>query len=691
MKKLNLALVLVLVAALLPIAPHTIILEVDPGLGSSGVADPSIEVLGYVWRDPVVTVVINGRGVSKSLVIAAAEAFRTWNKAIEAFARGYGYQYLLKLKFEVTLAGVNASKDPDVVVSFEPVSVRALGVTRLYRVGGRLVYAEITIFLRVGERKLSVVDVFNVALHEAGHALGLGHASSPSCENGDEIMYKEYRWPRRKLAPTTLDLYALAVAYSWLGGGPQVTGSRTVSLPLGMEYRMLLYYRVTVVSEIGAVEGGGWYPAGAIAVIRVVSTVIEKGLTRYVFTGWTGDVESAEPVLKFRVYKDITVIATWKTQYWVDIETTYSTVNASSGWYDEGAILVVTVTDKEVDHGNLTKRVIAGWLINGELVKGATVRLEVNRPIEARTVWETYYFVNISLGPGGGRIAAWYARGSVITVRVNSTLVTVGNDVRLVFKGWTGVVNATAPSITLIVNSPLSLSALWTPQYKVEFVATDIDGTTLPGDVVVRLEGAEGSLTVRREAWLDPGNWTLLSAYWGGLNLSVLARRISVSGPGEIRVTLSIIRATVIVIDPFGLPVPWSVVLFDEAVPREHSATYPPRPLLLPLGERAAVLEVAGFPCKALKVQAGRVIVVKSPVGVSSIAALLAALVIMAASAAPARARTTRAAQASSSAVTNLYRPATNVLPFEDEYPYEASEEECEPERGVSEEVDGEF
>ncbi|RLE86551.1 MAG: hypothetical protein DRN04_19295, partial [Thermoprotei archaeon] len=132
---------------------------------------------------------------------------------------------------------------------------------------------------------LSTTDVYNIALHEIGHALGLGHTYSEYDEYGREIVYPYFTPGSPKAYPSTLDVYGLAVVYSWTKIGLFKAPSKiTVSLPQSIPYKPLLVCRIEVFSPYGSVFSSGAYLLGSVVEIGVSSTVVylsEK--TRAVF------------------------------------------------------------------------------------------------------------------------------------------------------------------------------------------------------------------------------------------------------------------------------------------------------------------------------------------------------------------------------------------------------------------------
>ena len=530
--------------------------------GSEGRAVPqlagaTIEILGYVWSKTRIVVLIR-KATSPSLTAAAADAFRTWNRAIDAFARGYGYDYLSKLEFVVTIEGVNATRKADVLVTFSGRSEKELGTALLLHEAGRMVKATIVIYVSVAGRLLSPTDVFNVALHEAGHALGLGHASAPRCINGPELMYKQYSWPGRRLTPTTLDLYALAVAYSWLKRGYfESPPRRTVTLPRGIEYRLMLYYRVSVKSEVDVVEGEGWYPAGSKVTVRVKETVIVANNTRYIFAGWSGDISSKSAEITVTVDRDVTLVALWRRQYWVEIITPYGEANVTSGWCDEGASLMVAVHPRVLDHGNGTRRVHVGWELNGSILRSATAELTVGGPATLKALWETQYQVEAASDYGRVSGTGWYPKGSRAEICVSPTVVQLSRTSRAVFRGWEGPIESSEPCISFEVWGPMKFVAEWVIEYWVN-VSGGLSRSTVGSGwyaerTVLTLAVEKGTVTLGRGERAVLTGWTVNGEFLEGAAVS-----IEVKGPTDARAEW---RREYLVslefVDALGRTLPW--------------------------------------------------------------------------------------------------------------------------------------
>ncbi|BAN90981.1 hypothetical protein ACAM_1512 [Aeropyrum camini SY1 = JCM 12091] len=142
--------------------------------------------------------------------------------------------------------------------------------------------------------------------------------------------------------------------------------SRTLSLkvlaPAQLVAQYDRYYYVEALTPVGEVEGSGYYRSGDIAVVSVPDIVEAGEDTRYVFTGWTGDVESPSPRLTINVEKPLRLVATWQVQYRVDVESNVLQIQdlRGDGWYSLGE-KVKLYAPETVSSGYGIKYVFAGW------------------------------------------------------------------------------------------------------------------------------------------------------------------------------------------------------------------------------------------------------------------------------------------------------------------------------------------
>ena len=475
-RKISLLLVFILLTSFVPsLTPHTLVLRLSLHHASLS-DDPSIDVLGVAWADVNLKVlVVKPSWLSKSYVDSVVKAFKAWDRSLESFGNSYGYPYLSKFSFYVTISSTSRP-GYDITVEFSRVTAQPggeIGEAIVAYVYGRIVSVRIILYVYTINGKLSSVDVFNIALHEIGHALGLNHASSSSTINGPELMYPTYSYPKMELRPSTLDAYALAEVYAWLARGSFAPPSkRTISLPSSIPYRILLYYRVTVISEYGNVSGGGWYLEGAIAKVKIDSPVVtlEEGV-RAVFEGWSGDIRSENTTITFRVDRDIEVKALWGIEYFVNISAGYANASARSGWYKENTELDVTISSSVVYLDGYTRAIFTGW--SGDVNSTSlNIVLVVDRPLNIFAKWRLQYWIEIdSVYSIPLNQSGWYNSSDKLIVGVKEPILDLGNRTRLVIRGWTGTLNLSEPKSELNVSSPLKLKAIWVREYFVEIIS----------------------------------------------------------------------------------------------------------------------------------------------------------------------------------------------------------------------------
>ena len=125
----------------------------------------------------------------------------------------------------------------------------------------------------------------------------------------------------------------------WTG---DATGSATMSNAIVMEGPKRVSaswsteYLMTVETDVGTVEGGGWYAAGATASLQAPTQVVQDGQT-YNFAGWTGNVRSSEKTLTLTVNRPVSVRATWTAAGPLGIS------GAGSGLLGVAAVIVLVV------------------------------------------------------------------------------------------------------------------------------------------------------------------------------------------------------------------------------------------------------------------------------------------------------------------------------------------------------------
>jgi len=175
---------------------------------------------GWVWNHTTLRALVVGSANESwwnpFYLNASLRAIGQWNDAISAFASNYSdFAYLSDLEIEVTVGSERLSGF-DIYVNWTqyPLSnvANEVGLSTIYpRRDSTINYSTISLATHTNHGDaLREEDAQNIALHEFGHSLGLGHSNY----TGD-LMYATYSMGSSAEAISTLDVYGIATLFAW--------------------------------------------------------------------------------------------------------------------------------------------------------------------------------------------------------------------------------------------------------------------------------------------------------------------------------------------------------------------------------------------------------------------------------------------------------------------------------------------
>jgi predicted Zn-dependent protease len=180
----------------------------------------SLQIQGLTWNRTTLNILLvtpnNESWWNPIYVNSTLRAIGQWNDAISYFASNYSdFAYLSNLKFEPTVS--NETKPGfDIYLNWTESTLAntadEIGLTSTTDLNDAIINCTINLATHTSHgNSLADGDEQNIALHELGHSLGLGHSNY----TGD-VMYPAYTLEGPAKYISTLDVYGVATIFAWM-------------------------------------------------------------------------------------------------------------------------------------------------------------------------------------------------------------------------------------------------------------------------------------------------------------------------------------------------------------------------------------------------------------------------------------------------------------------------------------------
>ncbi|MEM3566758.1 MAG: hypothetical protein QXK18_07805, partial [Candidatus Bathyarchaeia archaeon] len=156
------------------------------------------------------------------------------------------------------------------------------------------------------------------------------------------------------------------------------------------------------------------------------------------------------------------VTATYNTQYYLTVSSTYGNPTPTSTWFDAGTTVTASITSP-VYGGSGTRYVCTGWTGTGSVPSSGSstsVQFTINAPSSITWNWKTQYYLTMQANPsGGGSVnpgSGWYDSGTQVQISASA-------NSGYQFASWSGSgsgsYTGSANPATITVNGPITETA----------------------------------------------------------------------------------------------------------------------------------------------------------------------------------------------------------------------------------------
>lgn len=259
--------------------------------------------------------------------------------------------------------------------------------------------------------------------------------------------------------PSVIDDTTRYVFDGWSGDLKSVSNPAfiTINKTTSIMASWMKQHYLMVESEFGS-SGTGWYDSGSVANFSVVPVIDCGNGSRRVFVGWTDGFNSENASTSIVVDRPISVVARWKTQYYLSIDSEYGTIEGGQRYYNSGDKAEFYVVNPIIDYGNRTRRVFECWSGDSQSTNSSTY-VVMSRPMTISANWRKEYLLLVSSRFGSIEGSGWIEANKNATISVDETVGQFWFTHQ--FTHWSGDFSGTTAEAQVMMTSDLELIANW--------------------------------------------------------------------------------------------------------------------------------------------------------------------------------------------------------------------------------------
>ena len=271
-------------------------------------------------------------------------------------------------------------------------------------------------------------------------------------------------------------IYSNGVRYRCINPRQTITGPGDIVFKFYPEYRVNVSVKPEIILKYKSFKVNGtsfykaftgWFSENVIVHIEVPE-IVEKENIRYIFIGFNTGANNS--VSDFKIKSPIDIVANYKIQYYVKVDSKYGSVSGE-GWYDKGSRIMIKVNETIISITNDIRYAFLLWEPLG--LKDPICMIMVDSPMEIKAKWVKQYRVEAS-SPYGNVILSseWVTENETVKIELTPTSIPTGFLTQKVFSHWVdqyGNIYHGNP-MEVKVTGILKLKAIWKDDYTQIFV-----------------------------------------------------------------------------------------------------------------------------------------------------------------------------------------------------------------------------